>query len=99
MRPAPRTTSRYATCPPARRAAAEEIAATGFPLRCVTIGPSQDYEDPFGDWARASEIEDDGVLLVRPDQFVAWRQRTRVADCAGALRSVIARIAGGASQA
>jgi 2,4-dichlorophenol 6-monooxygenase len=65
----------------------------------VTIGPSQDYEDPFGDWARASEIEDDGVLLVRPDQFVAWRQRTRVADCAGALRSVIARIAGGASQA
>ena len=46
----------------------------------MTIGPGQDYEDPFGEWARASEIEDDGAILVRPDQFVAWRQRVRAAD-------------------
>ena len=56
--------------------------------------PSEDYEDPFGDWARASEIEDDGVLLVRPDQFVAWRQRVRAADCTAALRATLAAITG-----
>ena len=76
------------------RAAAVDLAASGFPIRCVSIGPSQDYEDPFGDWARVREIDDDGVVLVRPDQFVAWRQRVRAADCASALRDVLARITG-----
>ena len=76
------------------RAAAAAIAAAGFPIRCVSIGPSEDYEDPFGDWARASEIEDDGVLLVRPDQFIAWRQRVRAADCDAALRATLAAITG-----
>jgi 2,4-dichlorophenol 6-monooxygenase len=74
------------------RAAAAAIAAAGFPIRCVSIGPSQDYEDPFGDWARASEIEDDGAILVRPDQFVAWRQRVRSTDCESALREALAHI-------
>jgi 2,4-dichlorophenol 6-monooxygenase len=76
------------------RHAAEAIAGTGFPLRCITIGPSQDYEDPFGDWARIREIEDDGALLVRPDQFIAWRQQVRASDCTSALRAAIARIVG-----
>ena len=78
------------------RAAAAGIAATGFPIRCVTIGPGQDYEDPFGEWARAREVEDDGALLVRPDQFVAWRQQVRAADCTTALRVALARIRGAA---
>ena len=68
------------------------IAAAGFPIRCVSIGPGQDYEDPFGDWARASEIEDDGAILVRPDQFVAWRQRVRSTDCESVLREALAHI-------
>jgi 2,4-dichlorophenol 6-monooxygenase len=76
------------------RSAAAAIAAAGFPLRSVAIGPSEDYEDPFGDWARASEIDDDGALLVRPDQFVAWRQKTRAVDCAAALRGALGRITG-----
>ena len=76
------------------RAAAAGLATAGFPIRCVTIGPGEDYEDPFGEWARASEIEDDGAILVRPDQFVAWRQRVRAADCAAALGDALARIVG-----
>ena len=76
------------------RAAAAAIAAAGFPIRCVSIGPGEDFEDPFGDWARASEIEDDGVLLVRPDQFIAWRQQVRAADCTAALRATLAAITG-----
>jgi 2,4-dichlorophenol 6-monooxygenase len=76
------------------RAAAEALAAEGFPIAAVSIGPGEDYEDPFGDWARQSEIEDDGCLLVRPDQFVAWRSRERVADCAAALRSAVMQVTG-----
>jgi 2,4-dichlorophenol 6-monooxygenase len=79
------------------RAAAEQMAATGFPIRCISIGPGQDYEDPFGDWARASDVEDDGAVLVRPDQVVAWRQQVRAADCAAALRMAVGRIVGTAT--
>ena len=74
------------------RAAAASLAAGGFPIRCVSIGPGEDYEDPFGDWARASEIDDDGAILVRPDQFIAWRQRVRAADCASALADALSQI-------
>ena len=76
------------------RAAAADLATAGFPIRCVTIGPGQDYEDPFGEWARASEIEDAGAILVRPDQFVAWRQRARAADCRAALGEALTKIVG-----
>ncbi len=76
------------------RSAVAALAASGFPIRCVSIGPDQDYQDPFGDWARISEIEDDGALLVRPDQVVAWRQRERAADCAAALGDAVGRVVG-----
>jgi 2,4-dichlorophenol 6-monooxygenase len=76
------------------RAACDALAATGLPLRCVSIGPGEDYEDPFGDWARASEIEDDGAILVRPDQFIGWRQRVRAADCIAALAEALSQIVG-----
>ena len=62
------------------RKAAEALAAEGFPITCVSIGAGEDYEDPFGDWARASEIEDDGAILVRPDHVVAWRSKERAKD-------------------
>lgn len=74
------------------RAAVTALADSGFPIRCVSIGPDQDYDDPFGDWARISEIEDDGALLVRPDQVVAWRRRVREADCIAALRNALGQI-------
>ena len=41
--------------------------------RC-SIGPGQPYEDPYGTWAELREITDGGVLLVRPDLYVAARQ-------------------------
>ena len=40
----------------------------------VKIGPKQAYEDPYGTWADLREIEDGGVLLIRPDLYVAARQ-------------------------
>ena len=42
-------------------------------IKTRVIGPRRDFEDHTGDWARASEINDGGCLLVRPDQHVAWR--------------------------
>jgi 2,4-dichlorophenol 6-monooxygenase len=78
------------------RKATEALAADGLPIRAVSIGPGCDYEDPFGDWARASEIDDDGAILVRPDQFVAARSKTRamIADPNSDLRSVLSSILG-----
>jgi 2,4-dichlorophenol 6-monooxygenase len=60
-----------------RTAADAVTAALGVPVTVLTIGPDCDYEDPFGDWARIRGVEDDGAVLVRPDQFVAWRSAHR----------------------
>jgi 2,4-dichlorophenol 6-monooxygenase len=76
------------------RKAAEALAAEGFPIACVSIGAGEDYEDPFGDWARASEIEDDGAILVRPDQVVAWRSHERSPEAEAVLRSAVLRVTG-----
>jgi 2,4-dichlorophenol 6-monooxygenase len=55
------------------KAATAWTAVTGLPITGVSIGPRQEFEDPYGTWARLSEIEDGGVLLVRPDLYVAAR--------------------------
>ena len=64
------------------RAAAEVSAETGVEIACVTIGPGRELEDVYFEWARLSEIEESGCVLVRPDTFVAWRRTTVAADCA-----------------
>ena len=68
-------------------------------VRVVTIGPDQDWEDPFGDWARASEVEDDGVVLVRPDRYVAWRSLRASPSPASDLSRVMQQILGRRDQA
>lgn len=75
-----------------RDAARTVGAALGLDIAVVSIGPDQDYEDHFGDWARAREIEDHGALLVRPDHFVAWRSKTLPSDPAGALRQTLTQV-------
>ena len=54
--------------------------------------------DPYGTWASLREIDDGGVLLVRPDLYIAARQLTgpsapREAHqwLAGVLSSVLGR--------
>jgi 2,4-dichlorophenol 6-monooxygenase len=63
-------------------------------MSVVTIGPGCDIEDPFGYWATAREVEDDGCILVRPDQHVAWRSTSAAADPVAALRKVMTSILG-----
>lgn len=67
-------------------AAAELGRQTGVPIRLVQVGPGAAIEDPYGTWAGLVEISDAGVLLVRPDLYVAARQLDAPASAAGAAR-------------
>ncbi|WP_333764303.1 FAD-dependent oxidoreductase [Streptomyces sp. IBSBF 2390] len=78
-------------------AAAACRADLSVPLRVVRIG-DENHRDAYGDWSRAAEIAEDGVLLVRPDGYVAWRratapesERSAQQELLGALRRVLAR--------
>jgi 2,4-dichlorophenol 6-monooxygenase len=74
------------------RAAASLLA---LPIQTFTIGPAGcDAQDIYGDWYTASEIEEDGCIVVRPDMHVAWRSPTLVADPNATLASVFARLLG-----
>ncbi|GGA64839.1 2,4-dichlorophenol 6-monooxygenase [Pseudoclavibacter endophyticus] len=70
----------------------------GLAIGVVSIGPGQPVEDPYGTWAQLREIEDSGVLVVRPDLHVAARasRAPAAADEAAewlgaALRAVLGR--------
>lgn len=73
-------------------AAREVAAATGLDLPVHRIGVGLDYADVFGAWERLRDIGDDGCLLVRPDNFVAWRSPTLPSDPAAALRAVVDQV-------
>ncbi|MEV7325686.1 FAD-dependent monooxygenase [Streptomyces sp. NPDC093970] len=54
--------------------AAEKVGAElGVPLAAVVIGPGREVTDLYYDWAKLREIDESGVLLVRPDKHIAWR--------------------------
>jgi len=63
-----------------------------LPIATHIIGPRQQWQDHYGDWARAREVGDAGVVLVRPDHHVAWRSEGLAADPAGELRRVLKTI-------
>jgi 2,4-dichlorophenol 6-monooxygenase len=61
-------------------AAARTVGAEfGLEITPVAIGPGCPFDDPYGTWAELREISDGGVLVVRPDAYVAARH----ADPAG----------------
>ncbi|MFF7388929.1 FAD-dependent oxidoreductase [Streptomyces scabiei] len=66
----------------------------GLEIATAVIGPGQEYEDPYGDWARLREIGDSGALLVRPDNHVAFRRQDATGDVTAALRDALRQILG-----
>ena len=75
-------------------AAQAEAAKRGMSIRTHIIGPRQATADHTGDWARASEIADNGCLLVRPDHHVCWRSPSLTQDPAADLARVLTSILG-----
>jgi hypothetical protein len=49
-------------------------------LVAYAIGRGGDFAEADDAWQSAYGVEDDGAVLVRPDGYVAWRSRSRVAD-------------------
>ncbi|KAF2837730.1 hypothetical protein M501DRAFT_1017514 [Patellaria atrata CBS 101060] len=64
----------------------------GLEIKTFSIGWKQDYEDVYSDWTRRKEVEEDGVVLVRPDRFVAWRSKSMIANCEEKLMLVMKSI-------
>jgi 2,4-dichlorophenol 6-monooxygenase len=78
----------------AGRALGEKLDLTLTP---VSIGPGQEFEDPYGTWADLREIEDGGLLLVRPDLYVAARHLSAPSSAEQAsdwLRSALSSVLG-----
>ena len=73
--------------------AAEEVAAgLGIELKTVVIGEGLEHQDLYGDWLRQREVDEDGVILVRPDKHIAWRSHHMVEDPRHALHAVLSSI-------
>jgi 2,4-dichlorophenol 6-monooxygenase len=53
--------------------------------RTIIVG-SADAKDLYCEWQRIREIDEDGVLLVRPDGVIAWRRKTGVPNADTAFR-------------
>src|SRR5579859_508098 len=76
-------------------AARHLAAATGVPIDTVRIGHLDgDWYDPRCGWLRYRKIDRDGVVLVRPDRFVAFRQATAVDEPGAVLARAFDQILG-----
>jgi 2,4-dichlorophenol 6-monooxygenase len=77
-------------------AAAQVGEKLSVPIVAVRIGDGAEYTDVDvdGGWAAVREITDEGAVLVRPDNHVAWRSTGGSDDPAGALGNAISLVLG-----
>jgi 2,4-dichlorophenol 6-monooxygenase len=75
-------------------AAAKVASDLGVPIETVIIGPGREVTDIYYDWARIREIEEDGVLLIRPDKHIGWRSATLQESPEQALRAAMTALLG-----
>jgi len=57
-----------------------------------SIGFHCDFMDCYRDWQRVRGVEEEGVVLVRPDHFVAWRYATVSSDAVSLLQRALADV-------
>ncbi|KAK6432742.1 hypothetical protein LTR95_011082 [Oleoguttula sp. CCFEE 5521] len=62
-----------------------EIAAYRIGFHC-------DFMDCYRDWERVRGVEDEGVVLVRPDHFVAWRYKDASDEAVTLLRTALRKV-------
>jgi putative polyketide hydroxylase len=78
---------------PWRSAARAVSAALGARIDVHSIGPGAEIRDE-GRWAELTDLSPDAALLVRPDDFVAWRAAALPHPPENQLREVMCQILG-----
>ena len=73
-------------------AAAQVAEKFSFPIAATRIGNGADCVDVDGRWAAVRQITDEGAILVRPDNHVAWRSMGSSDNPAGVLGNVVSRV-------
>lgn len=64
----------------------------GYEIRVHQIGPGQEYDDLYDDWALQREVSDSGMILVRPDLHVAYRSHDDSGDPTSELLAVLREV-------
>ena len=77
---------------PWEKAASAVSKELGVDVRAYIIGPGHEYTDLYDDWARVREVNEDGCVLVRPDNYVGWRSMSIPSDPQKALLDVMKSI-------
>jgi 2,4-dichlorophenol 6-monooxygenase len=57
----------------------------GIEVKVVKVAGGAAFADPSGTWSQLRQINDDGAILVRPDNHVAWRSASAGADAVDEL--------------
>ncbi len=73
-------------------AAAQVAEKFSIPIAATRIGSGAECADVDGRWAAVRQITDDGAILVRPDNHVAWRSVSGSENPANVLGNAISRI-------
>ncbi len=68
--------------------------ANGVPINTVVVGPGQDVEDIYQEWAEIREVDEDGCLLVRPDGYICYRSMSAAGNAAELVANAMNQILG-----
>jgi putative polyketide hydroxylase len=79
---------------PWTKAADAVCRSLGVSVDVRSIGADADFRDVDGRWAALTGLRPDAALLVRPDDFVAWRADNRPKSPENALNQAMCRILG-----
>ncbi|MCV0394929.1 MAG: FAD-dependent monooxygenase [Rhizobiaceae bacterium] len=74
------------------KAGVEAAEAYDIRLRVVTVGDDCEYSDAERCWTHLREVNEDGAVLVRPDNHVGWRCADARADALATLDDALAKI-------
>lgn len=56
-----------------KKAAAEVSKKIRFDITVCSMGPGSDFTICDFQWGELQEVDESGVILLRPDLFVGWR--------------------------
>ena len=77
------------------KAAAQKLSQdSNLPIAAYCLGRGQDYMDAYWDWEDIRGVDEDGVVMVRPDHFICWRCQSLPSDPETRLRDVLQKVLG-----